>query len=135
MYRGTTARTAFLLLLAAALVAFQLLQLLAPMSSFAYAHTTRHVVAKAHPLAEPADEVSRDETATCHDAGRPGDPTGPLRTRDRARTADNPGVSERPTPAHHTSVVPEAAASASRHPHTSRSPRAHAPAVLQVFRC
>ncbi|MET9377161.1 hypothetical protein ABZX98_23975 [Streptomyces sp. NPDC002992] len=131
MHRGATARTVFPLL-AAVLVALQLLVSTAP---FAYAHTARHAVAKAQPAVEPTAEASRDEIVTCRDAGRPGDPTGPLRARDRSRAADNPGISERPSPAHDTSVAPASAASGSPHPRTSRPFRAHAPAVLQVFRC
>ncbi|MFF8604454.1 hypothetical protein ACF06X_00805 [Streptomyces sp. NPDC015346] len=131
MRRGATARPAFVLL-AAVLVACQLL---AATASFAYAHTARHAVAKAQPVAAPESEASRGQIVTCHDAGRPGDPTGPLRTRDRSRIADNPGISERPSPAHHTSVAPEPAASGSPHPHMPRPSRAHAPAALQVFRC
>ncbi|GGT91471.1 hypothetical protein GCM10010272_40410 [Streptomyces lateritius] len=131
MRRGATARTVFSFL-AAVLLAFQLI---VSTASFAYAHTARHAVAKAQPAVKPAGEATRDEIVTCHGPGRPGDPTGPLRTRDRSRTADNPGISERPLPAHHTSVAPESAASGSPRHHASRPSRAHAPAVLQVFRC
>jgi hypothetical protein len=131
MHRGTTARTV-VSFLAAALLA---LQLFAPTASFASAHTTRHAVAKAQPGIKPSGKALRDEAITCHNAGRPGDPTGPLRTRDRHRTAAHPAAPKRPSPAHHTSAAPEPVAPGAAHHRASRSPRAHTPAALQVFRC
>ncbi|MBT2442774.1 hypothetical protein J7E93_22215 [Streptomyces sp. ISL-36] len=131
MRRSATARSVFSIL-AAVLVA---LQLLTPTTSFASAHTARHAVAKAHAGINPSGQALRAEIATCPDADRPGDPTGPLRTRDRQRTADNPGMSERPSPAHPTSAAPEPATPGSVRHHAPRSSRSHSAAALQVFRC
>lgn len=83
MFRGTTART-MVSILAAALLS---LQVFAYTASFASAHTTRHTVAKGQPGIKPSGKALRDEIVTCRDAAHHGDPTGPLRTRDRPRTA------------------------------------------------
>ncbi|MEV4946041.1 hypothetical protein [Streptomyces sp. NPDC053755] len=131
MRRGPTARSAFPLL-AAVLVAVQLLTFAA---SFAYAHTPRHAMANDQVAPVISEATPSDTIVTCHDARHPGDPTGPLRTRDRSRAADHAGISERPSPARPASVAPEPAAPGTPHPTSARPSRAHAPAVLQVFRC
>ncbi|MEV0241005.1 hypothetical protein AB0I06_13905 [Streptomyces sp. NPDC050674] len=142
MLRGTTARTV-VSILAAALLA---LQFFAPTASFASAHTHGQVEAKAQPGPQPSGKSSRpghkppgkalrDETATCR-AGHHGDPTGPLRTRDRSHAADSaPTAPERPLHRHIRPAAPPAAGPGAAHHRTSRSSTSHTPAALQVFRC
>ncbi|MDN0197348.1 hypothetical protein [Streptomyces sp. S.PNR 29] len=132
MFRGTTARTV-VSLLAAVLLA---LQFFAPTASFASAHTARHAVAKGQPGIKPSGQSLRDEHVHCRDAGSAGDPTGPLRTRDRHRTADSaPEAPERPLLRPCAWTAPEPAAPGATHLRTSRWPTDHTPAALQVFRC
>ncbi|MER6122813.1 hypothetical protein ABT173_09030 [Streptomyces sp. NPDC001795] len=130
MVRGTTVRFV-LTILSAVLLA---LQLFAPTASFASAHRTQ-VTAAASPEAvtsKRADEV--DETVTCGDIEHLGGPTGPLRTRDRHRSAAD-SVPEPPALvllAHDgTAARPPARPASLR---ISRSSTAHTPAALQVFR-
>ncbi|SMQ19654.1 hypothetical protein SAMN06272771_6143 [Streptomyces sp. Ag82_O1-12] len=142
MYRGSTALTV-VAVLAAALLA---LQLFAPTASFATAHTHSQVEAKAQLGTKPSGTSSRpghkssgktlrDETATCR-AGHHGDPTGPLRTRDRSHTADSaPSAPERPLRRDLRPAVPEPVRPDAAHHHASRSSTSHTPAALQVFRC
>ena len=124
MSRGTTVRTLFVLL-AAVLLA---LQLSAPATAFASAHTTHSV--------GPQSEA---EFVTCGKALHPGNPTGPLRTRDRIRVADH--VPQTPArsllcrdPAAYHENPSHSAAPAAHH-RTTRSSTAHSVAALQVFRC
>ena len=142
MYRGTTARTV-VAVLAAALIA---LQLFAPTASFATAHTHSQAKAKAQPGTKPSGTSSRpghkssgkalrDEMATCR-AGQHGDPTGPLRTRDRSHTTDSaPSAPERPLRRDIRPTVPEPARPGAGPHRASRSAAAHTPAAQQVFRC
>ncbi|MFF5366964.1 hypothetical protein [Streptomyces sp. NPDC013187] len=142
MYRGTTARTV-VSILAAVLLA---LQFFAPTASFASAPTHSQVEAKAQAGTKPSGTSSRpghkslgkalrDETATCR-ARHHGDPTGPLRTRDRSHTADlAPPGPERPLQRHIRTTAPEPVRPGAAHDHTSRSSTSHTPAALQVFRC
>ncbi|MFF9804805.1 hypothetical protein ACF1G5_06680 [Streptomyces coeruleorubidus] len=143
MYRGTTARTV-VSILAAVLLA---LQFFAPTASFASAHTPREVEAKTQPGTEPSGKSSRpgakfsgkalrDEIATCR-AGHHGDPTGPLRTRDRFHSTDPAHSAERPRPLlrHIPPTAPERVIPGVAHERTSRSSTSHTPAALQVFRC
>ncbi|MFF6912089.1 hypothetical protein [Streptomyces sp. NPDC012466] len=141
MFRGTTVRTV-VSVIAAALFA---LQLFAPTASFASAHTHGQAEANAQPGTKPSGKSSRpghkllgkalrDETATCR-AGHHGDPTGPLRTRDRSHTASAPTAPERPLHRHILPTTPEAAGPAAAHHRTSRSSTSHTPAALQVYRC
>ncbi|MFF4500728.1 hypothetical protein [Streptomyces sp. NPDC001401] len=130
MFRVTTARTA-VAVLAAALLA---LQFFAPSASFAPAHTIRQVEAKAQPGIKLSGKALRNETVTHRHCDYSGDPTGPLRTRDRHRTVDfTPEDAERgllvqdPAAAHEPAV--------SRAPRASRPSTPHSPAALQVFRC
>ncbi|GAA2575360.1 hypothetical protein OG542_08845 [Streptomyces violaceus] len=142
MYRGTTVRT-MVSILAAVLLA---LQFFAPTASFASAHTPRKAEAKAQPGTEPSDTTSRpgikfsgkalrDEIATCR-AGHHGDPTGPLRTRDRFHHADSaPSAPERPLLRHIPPTAPDQVRAGAAHHRASRSSTSHTPAALQVFRC
>jgi hypothetical protein len=130
MFRITTARTV-VALFAAVLLA---LQFFAPTGSFASAHTIRQVEAKAQPGIKLSGKALRNETVTSRHCEHSGDPTGPLRTRDRHRTVDfapegpDRGLSaEDPASEHHPA--------APRAPRTSRSSTAHSPAALQIFRC
>ncbi|MEU7297111.1 hypothetical protein AB0A76_28565 [Streptomyces exfoliatus] len=133
MFRGATART-LVSILASVLLG---LQVLAPTSSFASAHTAPHVVTKSQPGTKPPGQAPRDEIATCRDAGHHGDPTGPLRTRDRHRTADDsaPGALDRPYPRQETSRAGEPGTPRTAPRRTSRSTTAHSPAALQTLRC
>ncbi|MFD3497333.1 hypothetical protein ACFWWT_01350 [Streptomyces sp. NPDC058676] len=130
MFRGTTVRN-MVAMLAAVLLA---LQFFAPTASFASAHTIRHAEAKAQLGTKPYGKALRDESATHRQCDPAGDPTGPLRSRDRHRAVDfAPAGPERPLLAQdpaavRTSVVPGAF-------RLSRSSTAHSPAALQVFRC
>jgi hypothetical protein len=130
MFRGTPVRTA-LALLAAVLLA---LQFFAPTASFATAHTARQAEAKAQPGIKPSGKPLRDETATHRHCDPAGDPTGPLRTRDRHRAADL--TPERPE---HAALTQDPAEAGTQVPagafQQSRPPTAHSPAALQVFRC
>ncbi|KOX06381.1 hypothetical protein ADK65_01025 [Streptomyces sp. NRRL B-1140] len=142
MYRGTTARTV-VSILAAVLLS---LQFFAPTASFASAYTHSQAEAKAQhgtkpsgtssrPKHKPLGKALRDETAACR-AGHHGDPTGPLRTRDRSHSADlAPSGPERPLQRHIRPTGPEPVRPGAAHDRTSRSSTSHTPAALQVFRC
>jgi hypothetical protein len=131
MFRGTTSRTVVSILAAV------LLGLHAPTASFASAHTDRHAVAKGQPGVKPSGKALRDEIVTCRDAGHHGDPTGPLRTRARHRTAadSTPEAPDRPHLRQVASKAGEPGTPRTAHHRTSRSSTAHSPAALQVFRC
>ncbi|MFI6013488.1 hypothetical protein ACIBAG_32595 [Streptomyces sp. NPDC051243] len=134
MFRGTTARTA-ISILAAVLVA---LQLFAPTASFAKAHTVSQAEAKAQPGIKLSGKALRDETLTAHLCipSGDGDPTGPLRTRDRLRVADSgPEAPYRPLLTRDPAAKHEPAGSGTAHQRTSRPSASHTPAALQVFRC
>jgi len=130
MFRGATVRTVLAVLAAALLV----LPFFASSEGFATAHTARQAEAKAQTGTKLSGKVSRAEASGkrhCHHAG---DPTGPLRTRDRHRAVDfAPEGSERSLPAQEQAAAPERVASG-EFP-LSRPSTAHAPAALQVFRC
>ncbi|KOU61108.1 hypothetical protein ADK57_28690 [Streptomyces sp. MMG1533] len=130
MFRGTTVRTV-VATLAAVLLA---LQFFAPTASFASAHTARHAEAKAQPGSKLSAKALRDESVTHRQCDPSGDPTGPLRSRDRHRAVDlAPQGPERPLltqdPAAVRKPVPPGVFRVSR-PSTS-----HSAAALQVFRC
>jgi hypothetical protein len=130
MFRITTARTA-VAFLAAALLA---LQFFAPSASFAPAHTIRQAEAKAQPGIKLSGKALRNETVTSRHCEHSGDPTGPLRTRDRHRALDfTPDGPERALLVQDPAATHEPALS--RAPRTSRSSTSHSPAALQVFRC
>jgi hypothetical protein len=133
MFRGATARTALALLAAVLLT----LSFFTPDASFASAHTSREVVAKAEPGVIPSGTAPRGDTVLCDDPGRTGDPTGPARTRDRHRTTAAPGhgSAERPLAGRHTPAVPALSVPPAGHPHPSRPSADRTPAALQVFRC
>ncbi|MER5220707.1 MULTISPECIES: hypothetical protein [Streptomyces] len=121
MLRGTTARTLYGVL-AAVLLA---LQLFAPTAS----------VASAHPRTETAVAA---EPAGCGEGKHLNAETAPLRVRDRQRSTDSAQetparalVARDPATEHGDPAHTGAAASL----RTTRSSRAHTPAVLQVFRC
>ncbi|MFG2680851.1 hypothetical protein [Streptomyces sp. NPDC048392] len=134
MFRDATARTR-VPLLATVLVA---LQLFAPSVSFAFAHTSRDVMANAHPDILVSGPAPHDERATCHATPRSGNPHGPARLRDRHRTtaAPQPEPPRRPLPHRRVPAADEprvsgtAAGTRRSRPATDRSP-----AALQVFRC
>ncbi|MFE9453807.1 hypothetical protein [Streptomyces sp. NPDC006739] len=131
MIRGTTAR-AVISFLTAALLA---LTFFASAGSFASAHTLRQVEAKAQPGITSASKAVRDDADTFREESRPGEPTGAPQTRDRHRASASGWAPDRPLPvrdpaAPRTQVAP----GVPRHS-TARSPRAHSPAALQVFRC
>ncbi|MDQ0773753.1 hypothetical protein QF026_002219 [Streptomyces aurantiacus] len=128
MRRGTTVRTLFAVL-AAVLLA---LQLSAPTTVFASAHTTRFAGPETGPEAGA-------EFVTCGETSRSHGPTGPLRTRDRVRVADHlPASCARPLLAKDAAIGhedPSHTAAPAAHHRTTRSSTAHSTAVLQVFRC
>lgn len=134
MFRGTTARTV-VSILAAILLA---LQFFAPTEYFADAHTVSQAEAKAQPGIKLSGKALRDETLTsrhCIPSGD-GDPTGPLRTRDRLRIADSgPEAPCRPLLTRDPAATHEPAGTGAAHQRTSRPSVSHTPAALQVFRC
>ncbi|MEU0405877.1 hypothetical protein ABZ318_37900 [Streptomyces sp. NPDC006197] len=117
--------------LALVLVSLQLLTT----ASFAAAHAPRHTVAEAPFGTESSGTASYDEVVTCRDAEPPADPIGPLRTRDRHRTADKPAASERPSPPRPASTTPRPATRGAADPSSAKSPGLRSTAALQVFRC
>ncbi|MFF3848812.1 hypothetical protein [Streptomyces sp. NPDC002328] len=130
MFRGTTVST-MLAVLAAALLA---LPFLTPTECFASAYTARHVEANAQPGNKLSGKALRDKTAVPRPCDTSGDPTGPLRARDRHRAADLPPQGlERPLPDQDSADAPPLVARAAFT--LSRPPTAHSPAALQVFRC
>ncbi|KUO20760.1 hypothetical protein AQJ91_12660 [Streptomyces dysideae] len=134
MFRGTTVRTV-VSILAAALLA---LQFFAPTASFAHAHTASQVEAKAQPGIKLSGKGLRDETLTSRhcELSSDGDPTGPLRTRDRHRAADSgPEVPLRPLLTQDPAAAHAPDAHRASRQHRSRPSTAHSPAALQVFRC
>jgi hypothetical protein len=78
-----------------------------------------------------------DEMVTCGDARHHTDPTGPLRTRDRHRTAAGsaPDAPDRPHLRQGASRAGEPGTFRTAHHRTSKSSTAHSPAALQVLRC
>ncbi|MFE1027440.1 hypothetical protein ACFW5I_23200 [Streptomyces sp. NPDC058818] len=78
-----------------------------------------------------------DETVTCHDAGRSGNPNGSPRVRDRHRAtaAPQPDAPERPILRERDSAVSEPALPGRATGHRPRPAPDHSPAALQVFRC
>ncbi|PNG23647.1 hypothetical protein C1J00_02825 [Streptomyces cahuitamycinicus] len=133
MFRGVTPRTV-VSLLAAVLLG---LQVFVSTASFASAHTARHAAAKSQPGIKPSGKALRYEIATCRDAGRHGDPTGPLGTGDRHRTAADcaPETPDRPRLRQGASKMGEPGTPRTAHHSTSTSSTSHCPAALQVFRC
>jgi hypothetical protein len=133
MLRGTTARIV-VAFLTAALITLPSFAFDAP---FASAHTSRDAVANAHPGSTPSGTVPHDETVTCHDAGRSGEPNSAPRVRDRHRTtaAPQPDAPERPPLRRgaHPAAAPAAPGGAAGP--RERSAPDHSPAALQVFRC
>ncbi len=113
------------------------LQVFAPTVSFASAHAPRHVEAKAEPGNGLTGMAVGDEAVTHRGCGPPGDPTDPLRNRDRHRgvaAVHAPPAPQRPP----QEALPAAArppAPLTPSPHPARARAAHTPAALQVFRC
>ncbi|MFG2798235.1 hypothetical protein [Streptomyces pseudovenezuelae] len=130
MFRGRTVRTVVAVLTAALLA----LPFFASTEGFATAHTGRKAEAKAQTGSKLPGTASRAETSGKRHCNHLGDPTGPLRTRDRHRAVDfAPEGPERPLSAEQPAAAPERVASG-EFP-LSRPSTAHAPAALQVFRC
>nr|WP_037901715.1 MULTISPECIES: hypothetical protein [Streptomyces] len=131
MMRGARLRTAV-----AALTAVLLALLFFTSSTeFATAHTGRQAEAKAQSGTPLSGKASRAEAPGKRHCNHLGDPTGPLRTRDRHRAVDfAPEGPERPLPAQQQPAAAPARVAASEFP-LSRPSTAHAPAALQVFRC
>ncbi|MGX1366713.1 hypothetical protein RKD19_002072 [Streptomyces canus] len=130
MFRGATVRTV-VAVVAAVLMA---LPFFAPSGGFATAHTGRHAEAKAQSGSKLSGKASRAEASGKRHCNHAGDPTGPLRTRDRHRAVDfAPQGPERPLSAEEPAAAPERV-TAGEFPQ-SRPSTAHAPAALQVFRC
>ncbi|WP_343243624.1 hypothetical protein [Streptomyces sp. SID13726] len=111
------------------------LQFFAPTECFASAHTGRQVEAKALAGFALSGKALRAEATSKRHCNPAGDPTGPLRARDRHRAVDfAPEGPERPQ------LVQESATAPGNQPvpggfPLSRPSTAHAPAALQVFRC
>ncbi|GGZ26412.1 hypothetical protein [Streptomyces poonensis] len=131
--RGSTARNAIKVLVAVLLC----LQFFASTASFASAHTDRHAEVQAEPGNGLTGTALRGEAVTHRGCGPAGDPTDPLRTRDRHRgvtAVHAPPAPERPPQeTGPTSARPPVPSTSS--PHPARSRAAHTPAALQVFRC
>jgi hypothetical protein len=133
MFRGTTARTV-VPILAAVLFA---LQIFTPTVSFASAHTSGDVVANTGLGTTPAETAGHDETVTCHETDRPGNPTTAPRVRDRHRgtAAPQPDAPQRPLLRHADPLVPDPGVPVRAGEHRPGSATDHSPAALQVFRC
>ncbi|CAM5382438.1 hypothetical protein [Streptomyces canus] len=130
MFRGATVRTVLAVLTAALLA----LPFFASTEEFATAHTVRQAKANAQTGTKPSGKAARAEASGKRHCNHVGDPTGPLRTRDRHRTVDfAPEGPERPLSAQEPAAAPQRVA-AGDFP-LSRPSTAHAPAALQVFRC
>lgn len=130
MFRGTTVRTVVAILTAVLLA----LPFFAPSGGFATAHTGRQAEAKAQSGTKLSGKAARAEASGKRHCNHAGDPTGPLRTRDRHRAVDfAPQGPERPLSAEEPAAAPERV-TAGEFP-LSRPSTAHAPAALQVFRC
>ncbi|WP_266391187.1 hypothetical protein OIE50_37160 [Streptomyces canus] len=130
MFRGATVRTVLAVLTAALLA----LPFFASTEEFATAHTVRQAKANAQTGTKLSGKAARAEASGKRHCNHVGDPTGPLRTRDRHRTVDfAPEGPERPLSAQQPAAAPQRVA-AGDFP-LSRPSTAHAPAALQVFRC
>ncbi|WP_338895504.1 hypothetical protein WBG99_07115 [Streptomyces sp. TG1A-60] len=131
--RGKTTRT----VLSALTAVLFALQLFAPTASFAAAHTPGHVKAKAEPGNTLKAKPVRDKAVTYRTCAPSQDPTGPHRTHDRHRAITHtvPGAPARPSLGENPPAASEPERSSTRHHRASRSPAAHTPAALQVFRC
>lgn len=108
-------------------------------AAFAPAQAVRHAVAGDLPGIEPSGEAPRVESPTCRGSDTIGDPTGPLRSRDRHRTADS--APEAPAGPLLRSCVSTASTPAIsgvvNHSVSRRTPAhvpAHVPATLRAFR-
>ncbi|MGW0221362.1 hypothetical protein [Streptomyces tendae] len=133
MYRRTAARTVVAILTP---VLFAL-QFFAPTASFASAHTSGDAVAHARPGTIPSGTAPHDESVTCREVGRPGEPTTEPRVRDRHRITAAPqsGSPRHPLARQAAPEAPGAVTSGRAAEHRPRSTTDHAPAALQVFRC
>lgn len=130
MFRGATVRTVLAVLTAALLA----LPLFASTEEFATAHTFRQAKAMAQTGTKLSGKAARAEASGKRHCNHVGDPTGPLRTRDRHRTVDfAPEGPERPLSAQEPAAAPQRVATGDFP--LSRPSTAHAPAALQVFRC
>ncbi|MGW1256438.1 hypothetical protein ACWD5Q_15020 [Streptomyces sp. NPDC002513] len=129
MVRGTTVRWV-LTALSAVLSALLALHLVTPTASSASADRTQATAAGFPEPVTSKRAEDTDEIVRCGGTGHLAGPTGPLRTRDRHRTAAEP-VSGAPTPTPSASGAP---AGRPASPHISRPSTAHTPAALQVFR-
>lgn len=130
MFRGATART-LVAVVASVLLA---LPFFASSGEFATAHTGRQAEAKEQSATKLSGKASRAEASGTRHCNHAGDPTRPLRTRDRHRAVDfaPPGLA-RPLSAGEPAAAPERVA-AGEFP-LSRPSTAHSAAALQVFRC
>ncbi|MER6163565.1 hypothetical protein [Streptomyces violaceorubidus] len=131
MYRRTAARTVVALL---APVLFAL-QFFAPPAPFASARTSGDAVAHARPGSIPSGTAPYDETATCREDGRPGEPTTAPRDRHRTTAAPQSGTPRHPLARQATPQAPGSVTSGRATEHRPRSTTDHAPEALQVFRC
>ncbi|MEU7423568.1 hypothetical protein [Streptomyces sp. NPDC040750] len=130
MFRGTTAR-ALLALLALTLLAFQLLT---PTGPFAPAHTIGQALAKAAPEITSPSPTPRVGADTVRDEGRPDEPLGAPRVRDRQRGSASGWAQEHPLIAGRTAAADPSDTPGTRWHRTPGSARAHTQAALQVFR-
>jgi hypothetical protein len=132
MFRGATAR-AGLTALAAVLLAFPCLAVAA---SFAHAYASRNPVATTQAGILPSVTARTSEDHDLHGAPPCGDPTGLPQHRDRTRpSASAPDSAGRPLPVRGTPGTGLAAPPPGAAHDEARSPTAHSPAALQVFRC
>lgn len=130
MFRGATARTVVTAITAVLLA----LPFFAASGGFATAHSGHHAEAKDQSGAKPSGKAARAEAPGKRHCNYAGDPTGPLRTRDRHRAVDfAPQGPGRPLPAEQPTAASERMAPGELLlPRPSTAP---ALAALQVFRC
>ncbi|AWE54338.1 hypothetical protein DC008_34890 [Streptomyces nigra] len=130
MFRGATTWTV-VAVVAAVLFA---LPVFASSGEFATAHTGRQAEAKDQSAAKLSGKVSRAEAAGRRHCDHAGDPTGPLRTRDRHRALDfAPQGPGRPPSAGESTAASERM-TPGEFP-LSRPSTAPALTAFQVFRC
>ncbi|CAL9413938.1 hypothetical protein SUDANB105_01707 [Streptomyces sp. enrichment culture] len=132
MFRGATAR-AGLAALAAVLFLFPCLVVA---TSFAHAYASRNPVAITPAGIPPSVTARTTEDHNLHRAPFCGDPTGLPHHRDRTRpSTPAPDTTGRPLPVRGTPGTGLAAPPPGAAYDEARSPTAHSPAALQVFRC
>ncbi|MER6031249.1 hypothetical protein [Streptomyces sp. NPDC001851] len=131
MFRGTTHRTR-LTLLAVLLLA---LQFFAPAGVFAPAHTASQALAKAESGIPSSVPPVSEEKDSVRAPNRSGAPMGTPHLRDRHRGPASGGAQRTPLIPGRASGAGAGDTPGTPYHRAARTPGAHTPAALQVFRC